>query len=75
MSTNNRKHRRRAPQRMDTVASFGIAHVGARLARRDGPLCKEVARTLACVLGASPDEPLRELAVVAVEPEIGRAHV
>jgi ribosome-binding factor A len=72
MRQNNRKHRREhrrsATQMMDTIASFGIAHVGARNARKTGPLCKEVARTLACVLGAARDPRLRELAVVAVEP-------
>lgn len=68
MSKKNRTYRRNAARRMDTVASYGIALIDVRVARKTGQLCKEVSRTLACALGASREEQIRDLSIVAVEP-------
>ena len=68
MSKTGKQFRRNAARMKDTMASFGIALASVRIARKTGQLCKEVSRTLSCALGASCDELVRDLAVVAVQP-------
>lgn len=68
MSDKKRRDRRTTDRLEDTLGSFGVALASVRIARKTGQLCKEVSRTLACVLGASADAWLRSLALVAVEP-------
>lgn len=54
--------------RIASMTTFGAVLTEVRAVRKTRQLCKEVARTLTCALGAATDPLLGELTVIDVEP-------
>jgi ribosome-binding factor A len=68
MSERDARPRRDFDVMEDGAALFDGGATDARAERKTKQVCKEVLRTLAYALGASGDEEVRDMVVVAVEP-------
>ena len=68
MSARGERPRRDFDAMEDGAGVFDGAATDARAARKTKQVCKEVLRTLAYALGASGDEEVQQMVVVAVEP-------
>src|SRR5689334_11022679 len=69
MSVREQRRRRGVDDEVTGESRFFESGAGdARAERKTLQLCKEVSRTLACVLGAASDPRLRDMVVASVEP-------